>query len=158
MQLEDAGWDVRTVTGCGGVTWAGDTHLADTAPGAPPLSSCWNAGPGARPGCSRRSLDVEQREFRGRGHAGTLPPPPRRPRELVLKKSSRSEPSEIKEFPQKRFLPVPRRFATTKPWNIPRAEQAGETAGWDGGLLLGSFPECRIAPGIIPGMLGSLPG
>lgn len=60
--------------------------------------------------------------------------------------SKKSSPSEIKEFSHKVFPPVPRGFARTKPWNIPRAEP-----GWG------------ISPGTIPGCqdhsrdLGSLP-
>lgn len=106
------------VWGCGGVTWAGDTHLAHRAAGAPPLSSCRNAEPGARPGCSRRSLDVEQTEFKR--EATLSDTAPEVPPGAGSKKSSLSE---IKEFSHQVFPPVPRGFARTKPWNIPRAEQ-----------------------------------
>lgn len=91
---------------------------------------------------------MEQKEFRGRGHTGTLPPhpPPRCPRELAPKMSFPSKSSESKEFPQKSFPPSPRGFARTKPWNIPRAEQEGETLG------------CGSTPGITPGRSGWLRG
>lgn len=51
MELENVDWDNPNGAGGPGVApGAGDTHLADTAPGAPPLSSCWNDGKGRERG------------------------------------------------------------------------------------------------------------